>query len=232
MRIDLTGRKFNMLTVLRRPEPRNGKWLCQCDCGVYKAVDATRLRNGGIKSCGCRPRFIDLAGHKFGNRIAIRKSPNWEYGEMLWECLCDCGKVSDVPSSRLRLGKSVGCLSCRKRKRPFESLYNTFHSGSLARNIRIAVTFEQFLGFVKIGECHYCGATVNWAEHVTDKHHNQPYNLDRKDNDKGYTLDNVVVCCARCNRGKSKYFSYEEWVEVGKILRVFRERKLGFGAGA
>jgi hypothetical protein len=53
---DLTGQKFNMLTVLGPAEAtRKGykKWLCECDCGNKKAVLATHLVSGKIKSCSC-----------------------------------------------------------------------------------------------------------------------------------------------------------------------------------
>ncbi len=36
--------------------------------------------------------------------------------------------------------------------------------------------------------------------------------LDRKDNDKGYTIDNVVPCCGRCNQIKGNKITYEEMI--------------------
>jgi hypothetical protein len=55
-REDLTGRKFNKLTVI---EPINKdkkyeyKWKCLCDCGNYCIVSASSLKTGHTKSCGC-----------------------------------------------------------------------------------------------------------------------------------------------------------------------------------
>lgn len=54
--IDLTGCKFNMLTVLCRAENDpygKARWICQCDCGQVKVVDGGSLRKGKTKSCGC-----------------------------------------------------------------------------------------------------------------------------------------------------------------------------------
>ena len=54
--IDLTGQKFNRLTVLERVEnDKNGcvRWLCRCDCGNEVAVSASNLKNGHTQSCGC-----------------------------------------------------------------------------------------------------------------------------------------------------------------------------------
>lgn len=53
--IDLTGRRFGRLTILRRggsyrSEP---KWVCACDCGNELEVRSGALRRGNTESCGC-----------------------------------------------------------------------------------------------------------------------------------------------------------------------------------
>ena len=37
-------------------------------------------------------------------------------------------------------------------------------------------------------------------------------------NNLGYLLDNIVLCCNRCNTIKTSFFSYEEMKLVGKII--------------
>lgn len=49
--IDITGQKFNRLTAI--DYVGNQRWLCKCDCGKEKIVDAYALRHGKTKSCGC-----------------------------------------------------------------------------------------------------------------------------------------------------------------------------------
>ena len=55
--IDLTGRKFGKLMIIKRsyPNQRNGHlmWLCKCECGIEKIVSGWHLKNGHTKSCGC-----------------------------------------------------------------------------------------------------------------------------------------------------------------------------------
>lgn len=54
--IDLTGKKFNLLTVVERAENScNGRarWRCLCECGNYTVVASSNLINGAVKSCGC-----------------------------------------------------------------------------------------------------------------------------------------------------------------------------------
>lgn len=60
--IDLTGKKFNRLKVIKlAPKPWSGKdaeWICLCDCGVQKIVSGSHMKLGRIKSCGCLNREI------------------------------------------------------------------------------------------------------------------------------------------------------------------------------
>lgn len=54
--IDLTGKKFGRLTVLKRVNNQKGKdtvWLCRCDCGNLTEVTSGHLKDGHTKSCGC-----------------------------------------------------------------------------------------------------------------------------------------------------------------------------------
>ena len=52
---DLTGKKYNRLTVLSRTEHRGGnaKWVCLCDCGKQSIVSGNKITSGHTKSCGC-----------------------------------------------------------------------------------------------------------------------------------------------------------------------------------
>lgn len=54
--IDLTGKKFGRLTVLKRDDNQKGKdatWVCKCDCGNLTKVTSGHLKDGHTKSCGC-----------------------------------------------------------------------------------------------------------------------------------------------------------------------------------
>ena len=46
--------------------------------------------------------------------------------------------------------------------------------------------------------------------------------LDRKCNLKGYTLSNVVACCALCNRIKGADITHEEMIVLAKALGDLR----------
>ena len=52
---DLTGKKYNKLTIIKFAGKINGHntWLCQCDCGNFKILSTNVLKTGHTKSCGC-----------------------------------------------------------------------------------------------------------------------------------------------------------------------------------
>lgn len=53
---DLTGKKFNRLTVIglgERNKFNQIQWKCKCDCGKIILATTTYLKTGHTKSCGC-----------------------------------------------------------------------------------------------------------------------------------------------------------------------------------
>ena len=63
--VDLTGRRFGRLTVIKRKKTDDTNrtyWICQCDCGNIKTVEAYALKIGRTKSCGCLS--VDTTPHK------------------------------------------------------------------------------------------------------------------------------------------------------------------------
>ena len=54
--IDLSGKRFGMLTVMRRHETTNSHvyFECLCDCGKTAVVRNDKLTNGSKTNCGCQ----------------------------------------------------------------------------------------------------------------------------------------------------------------------------------
>lgn len=74
--IDLTGRKFGRLTVVRRSGTQGvgtksrPTWACRCECGNQVVVTGGSLRVGSTRSCGC------LVGDKTRARCQeVRRTP-------------------------------------------------------------------------------------------------------------------------------------------------------------
>ncbi len=135
-------------------------------------------------------------------------------------CRCDCGNERVIAGSNLKNRTSKSCGDCGQRHNtlpPFMSLYNRLVADATRNGREVRLTFSDFLAFTKISECHYCGASVHWRQRGCAKF--SACNLDRMHNELYYAVHNVVVCCVRCNRAKSNHFTYDEWVEIGKVIR-------------
>lgn len=82
-------------------------WLCKCDCGTVKEVNAQHLRNGWSKSCGClrlemkkRNRRNGNAGIRYGGG---RHADGRGYVRVTHP---DSGRL--VPEHRLVMERSLG----------------------------------------------------------------------------------------------------------------------------
>jgi len=87
-----------------------------------------------------------------------------------------------------------------------KQLWSVYTKRAKDRNRIWNLTNEQFLKLIN-DCCYYCG--VEPQQKRVDKRNNRIpflYNgIDRKDNLKGYSIENVVTCCGFCNRAKSHY---------------------------
>lgn len=173
---------------------------------------------------------IDLIGQTFGRLTVIAQLPSKNYGRWtvsMWLCQCECGNKTSVTGNRLKAGRSKSC-GCYKqdiqRGRPYGWLYTKLRHNAKNSKRSCELTYEEFLQFTTIIQCHYCGATINWIPH----HHNESgcYFLDRKDNTAGYIKENCVVCCSLCNLIKGKTLSYEEMRLLENGLRQIQELRV------
>lgn len=68
--IDITGKKYNMLTVLKFSHMVKNRsfWVCQCDCGNIVTLQRSAIVNTHLPSrnisCGCVKKELD---NVFGN---------------------------------------------------------------------------------------------------------------------------------------------------------------------
>ena len=67
--IDLTGQKFNKLTVKGIASRNPLYWECVCDCGNIVNVRTSNLKRGMVKSCGCLHHKGNPKHHLSNTRI-------------------------------------------------------------------------------------------------------------------------------------------------------------------
>ena len=135
---------------------------------------------------------------------------------------CQCG--AEIRSQQTHLKVHSGkCIRCAQFNEPFKATYNEMIKSCSRRNIDHTISYEDFIEFTKILKCHYCMTNIIWSPHTKSNNEeikgSRSYKLDRMNNDVGYHKDNCVVCCKRCNEGKSNKFSYLEWFGMTKFLR-------------
>lgn len=124
-KIDLTGRTFGRLKVLKEIEERNPNgsinWICLCECGNETIVRSGNLISGKTRSCGCynlealtENKTIKIEdGTVFGklkvNKRIGSKTYNSGYKRALYLCECECGNSAEVDGTSLRRGDTTSC---------------------------------------------------------------------------------------------------------------------------
>lgn len=110
------GNTYGYLTVLYRTEdlrPGEARWHCKCKCGNECNVSGIHLRNGTVKSCGCKKfeshNGIDEIGKKYGKLLVLERSAKTDGSHIFWRCKCDCGNTCDINGTYLRSGVSTNC---------------------------------------------------------------------------------------------------------------------------
>lgn len=120
------GYTVGMLTVTAATgERKNGYtvWECTCRCGGVIYLDTRRLQRKTVSDCGCgtktQPGQRDLSGQQFGRLRCIEPTDQRSScGDVIWRCVCECGKICTASSGQLVSGnkKSCGCLAYPPRK--------------------------------------------------------------------------------------------------------------------
>lgn len=177
---------------------------------------------------GGKGKFIDLTGMKFGRLTVLFQVASSKSHGSRWKCRCDCGKEVAVKGENLRRGATKSC-GCYRREFTGEksriedglaskrSIYRIYIDSAKRRKLPFELSFEQFINLTQ-QNCHYCNAELENFHLNHGSISGFSYNgIDRKDNTKGYTLENSLPCCTNCNKAKGT-MSYDEFISWGKKL--------------
>lgn len=162
----------------------------------------------------------------FSERVVCEKRSN-SHTDTYWECTCECGNKIKALTRLLNSGdvKSCGCLPNSIQNTPdtnFTELYNRYLCRARRKNLEFVLSKDKFKELTKMN-CYYCGEEPS---QIVGKDRIYPYvynGLDRLDNSKGYTEDNVVPCCGTCNKMKLS-MSVKEFEQ--QLLKIANHRKL------
>lgn len=234
------GLKYGKLTVLSKKIKidRNWHWECECECGIIRFINTCKLNNSkhGQKSCGCAQFGTkeNLIDQKFGKLTVISFSHiDKKLRYQFWNCVCDCGNKTIKSTTVLRRNNhpthSCGCLRNEaiilsghdyNRKQSGESSINTliyiYKKAAKKRNLPFNINREDFIRLTS-QNCFYCN--VPPKQIMKKRICNGPYiynGLDRKNNDIGYEINNILPCCKVCNYAKRtmNYDEFLQWIQT------------------
>ena len=251
-KVDITGKRFGRLLVLEETCKRiNGSivWLCRCDCGNIKEISSKNLGRN-TTSCGCYQLEVarrigketakNLTGIKFGKLTALRFTGKKKGNNYIWECRCDCGNITEVPTSYLgKDTKSCGCLvaetsaalmkSLHKKQKGFNHpSYNPLMTDEERLKKRYVLGKHKQTDFrERVFErdkytCQNCfkrGCTLN-------AHHLDAWN---KFPEKRFDVKNGIALCVYCHRAFHSQYGYgnntrKQFEEFNKSWRCKNDR--------
>lgn len=110
-------------------------------------------------------------------------------------------------------------------------LYNTYKKRANRKNITFNLTFEEFDCLIQ-KQCYYCNNEPQFPSEKTIKERgniNEPNfahnGIDRLDSNKGYTKENCVPCCPKCNMMKWVLNETEFFTQIIKIKENIKNIK-------
>ena len=150
---------------------------------------------------------------------------------------CHCHEIKPVDDFGHNRSKKNGhqeyCLSCAKYYRSYwrrypnhdpeavklyraspQNKYYQIKYRATQDGIPITFTRSEFVTWFENQDkiCFYCKTSLNPFLH----HKLNGLTIDRRDNDKGYALDNIALSCVRCNMIKGSWFTEKQMLEIAE----------------
>lgn len=155
---------------------------------------------------------IEMIGLKFGLLTVVSYSHLNKYGNKLWLCLCDCGKLTNenTLTTRLRSGrkKSCGCAHYSQGEGVYNysgykditgTKWNSVIMGAKMRGLEFNITKEMVWDILE-SQGHKC-----YLSNIPISFKDKTASVDRIDSAKGYTADNIALTHKDLNIMKGKY---------------------------
>ena len=121
----------------------------------------------------------------------------WEVRDGIEGRICtECHQWT--PKSKMHGHRGWVCNSCFTDHPRFK--FRGYRQSARIRHLTFTLTYDEFMSFWQ-KPCSYCGASI------------KTIGLDRRDNDRGYEIDNVTPCCSGCN-----------WMKGEDPVEVFKAR--------
>ena len=105
--------------------------------------------------------------------------------------------------------------------------FNSLRTRAKKRKLPVSISFEEYC-YHKLGNCYYCGISNMFLKFYCEiMKIGTPYmTIDRKNNNLGYTPDNIVGACFLCNKTKGSFFTAEEMKKIGELFIAPKFKKI------
>jgi hypothetical protein len=185
----------------------------------------------------------DITGNRYGKLTVIKfvgyKMTANKRRNPVWHCECDCGKFKDAYAVSLKKYNGMTSCGCSKKilreKKPvtykargsgFNSLYRAYKSRAKKIGREFSLS-EDLFREITSSSCFFCGVPPKQCAKKNGGITIYEYNgIDRIDNSLGYTKENSLPCCGKCNGAKSnmKIEDFLDW--LGRLLENASNRNL------
>lgn len=104
-----------------------------------------------------------------------------------------------------------------KERCPGRVKFYGIRSSARTRGIELNFSASDFIKWFDSQEkkCIYCKIDEYSLKMIGLKSPQNLLTIDRMDSSRGYSIDNVCICCYRCNTSKSNYITHYEMKEIG-----------------
>lgn len=161
---------------------------------------------------------IDLTGRKFGKLTVIKFNGINRLHSSLWECLCECGKMTEVIAANLKnsITRSCGCLKYENQYKSIENKAYGYHvSDCKKRGFKFHLPKDIYLEIAR-QPCTYCGE-FSIRKNTTTGVEMKLNSVDRINNDPWYLIPGCQSLCFICQRMKNVMPHYEFMEHIKKI---------------
>lgn len=237
MKKDLTGQIFGNYTIISKVEtPKNWggqrywKGICKY-CNKLNNLRELFLGNLKISNeCNCTTRQPDITNQKSGMLLAIKELKRSK-GNIFWECLCDCGKIVYLTTSRFRRDNSCGCKryirgNGNKLWKGYggisKDFFNTYARNAKKRKIKFNITIEDMwnLYLKQDKKCALTGVDIVIGR---NKFEQTNASIDRIDSSKGYESNNIQWVDRDINYMKQSY-SQDYFIQLCKNVVTHQQK--------
>jgi hypothetical protein len=110
-----------------------------------------------------------------------------------------------------------------------QSVFRVILKSAKRRNLECNLVEKEFIDWYNNQErkCHYCKRSEEeTCKEIVNGRKYGRLSIDRKDNTRGYILNNIVLACNRCNGIKSAYYTEQEMLQFGATVnKIAADRK-------